>query len=143
MSLIPIADAGYGLMLLLVLMRYGMFYYGKRFRKRRDYAHRVAWGIYKGKIPEGMHVLHNCDNPACVNPDHLFLGTHADNMKDKGDKGRAPRFTRTNPPMTKLIPQDCFAIQKEYTGRYGEILVLADKYNVHRNTLTQALRYKE
>lgn len=51
-------------------------------------AHRVAWLIYRGEIPEGMQVLHRCDNPPCCNPDHLFLGTVRDNMKDKMSKNR-------------------------------------------------------
>lgn len=53
-------------------------------------AHRVAWVVNKGPIPEGLHVLHHCDNRACINPDHMFLGTHQDNMDDKTRKGRHP-----------------------------------------------------
>jgi hypothetical protein len=56
---------------------------------RKTRAHRVAWVVYRGEIPEGLHVLHTCDVPACVNPEHLFLGTHADNMHDRDAKGRA------------------------------------------------------
>ena len=52
-------------------------------------SHRVAWCIFIGQIPEGMCVCHSCDNTRCVNPDHLFLGTHKDNMKDRNSKGRA------------------------------------------------------
>lgn len=51
-------------------------------------AHRVAWEIENGRIPAGMHILHSCDNPQCVRPSHLSLGTHADNMADCKAKGR-------------------------------------------------------
>lgn len=57
----------------------------------RHSAHRVSWALHKGAIPSGLHVLHRCDTPACVNPDHLFLGTDADNRADKMRKGRQAR----------------------------------------------------
>jgi len=56
---------------------------GKTFR-----AHRYSWELENGKIPDGLHVLHRCDIRSCVNVDHLFLGTNADNMADRGRKGR-------------------------------------------------------
>lgn len=55
------------------------------------YAHRVAWVIKYGPIPEDMCVLHRCDNPSCVRPDHLFLGTRAENHQDMVKKGRMRR----------------------------------------------------
>lgn len=58
------------------------------FRGRTTGAHRVSWQIFRGEIPDGLFVLHKCDNPICVNPDHLFLGTHSDNMQDASAKGR-------------------------------------------------------
>jgi len=62
---------------------------------KSDLAHRVAWKLTKGPIPKGMYICHSCDNPACCNPAHLFLGTQSDNMKDMIVKGRHYRQRKT------------------------------------------------
>jgi len=62
-----------------------------RYEKDKIPAHRASWIIHKGIIPEGMMVLHKCDNRECTNPKHLFLGTHKDNMKDREIKGRGQK----------------------------------------------------
>lgn len=66
-------------------MGYGSFQIN---RQKNVRAHRHSWEIHKGPIPAKTHVLHRCDVPSCVNPDHLFLGTAKDNMLDKAAKGR-------------------------------------------------------
>lgn len=69
---------------------YGQFGIGSEFNgtAKLTYAHRFAWEMSFGKIPNGMCVLHKCDVPACANPAHLFLGTQAENMIDMHSKGR-------------------------------------------------------
>ena len=70
-----------------------------RFRGRKNWsAHRVSYTLFRGEIPEGMHVCHSCDTPACVNPDHLWLGTNQDNQLDKSIKGRAAGQNKTHCP---------------------------------------------
>lgn len=65
-------------------------------------AHRFAWEMTNGPIPDGMCVCHKCDNPLCVRPDHLFLGTHKDNARDRERKGRGGDLKGENGPVAKL-----------------------------------------
>jgi hypothetical protein len=77
--------------------RYTKGYGQASFRGRNIRAHRYAYEAWKGPIPAGMMVLHSCDNPPCVNPDHLRIGTARDNMMDAIQRGRAPQYMRKNP----------------------------------------------
>jgi hypothetical protein len=70
---------------------------GSRSSFRMEAAHRYAYSIFVGPIPDGMNVLHRCDNPPCCNPDHLFVGTQQDNMRDMHAKGRGPKGYRRDP----------------------------------------------
>lgn len=74
-------------------------------------AHRVAWMFAHGEIPEGQHVLHLCDNPSCVNPGHLRLGTNAENMADRNQKNRQARGERNG--FARFTEAEVAAIKSE------------------------------
>jgi len=82
-------------------------------KNRMEEAHRVSWEIHRGPVPEGVCVLHNCDNPPCVNPNHLFLGTKSDNSKDMYSKGRhnVAYLKGEQHPMSKLTTADVLALR--------------------------------
>lgn len=86
---------------------------------RKEKAHRFSWNYYFGEIPDGMFVCHHCDNPSCVNPNHLFLGTHQDNMDDMAKKGRRVSLTGEDCPSSKLSYNDVRKIRALYDS--GEI----------------------
>lgn len=115
-------------------------------------AHRLAWVIAHGQIPDGLLVCHHCDNRKCVRPDHLFLGTHQDNMSDMVLKGRSllkhqggtswRRSGRTTThltmrgesnPKARLSDADVASIRERYetVGPYA----LAREYGTHRMTI--------
>lgn len=79
---------------------YGLLAFDRRARG----AHRVSWIIHFGKIPNGMSVLHRCDNPPCIRPDHLFLGMQADNVKDCDSKGRRRYADRKGEKSSSVTP---------------------------------------
>jgi hypothetical protein len=93
-------------------------------------ANRVAWELTYGSIPEGMCVLHRCDNPACVRPEHLFLGTNADNVKDRTIKGRSnhPRGSRNGRAI--LTEEQVLAIRTEFRPHVVTRVTLAKQYGV-------------
>ncbi len=73
-----------------------------RTRQYRDYAHRWSYRLFRGEIPAGAFVCHTCDVAHCVNPDHLYIGSHRDNMRDMKERGRAARPIGEAHPMARL-----------------------------------------
>lgn len=100
--------------------------------KRLLQTHRVAWELVNGPIPDGMFVLHRCDVPNCVRPDHLFLGTKADNSADMISKSRQKKGRDL--PQTKLSAADVANIRESVEPQR----VLADRYGVSRSTISYA-----
>lgn len=90
---------------------YGIFDFGDERGTRL--AHRVAWSLYRGPIPDGLCVLHRCDVRCCVNPSHLFLGTAADNGADMASKGRSTRGTaHPNARLTESEVREILALRR-------------------------------
>lgn len=103
---------------------------------RMVYAHRFVYELTNGAIPVGAHILHHCDNPACCNPDHLYAGTHTNNMADAGRRGRFPHGARHY--RAKLTEQQVKEIRTA-VGTHSEI---ASKYNIGRRYVS-AIKAKQ
>ncbi len=108
--------------------------------KRTLLAHRYAWTRRFGSIPPGLHVLHRCDNPPCVNVDHLFLGTQADNVADMVSKSRQAKGRQN--PRTKLTPAAVREIRLRYVPGRVTQQGLADKFHVSATTISEIVARK-
>lgn len=97
------------------------------------FAHRVAWELTHGGIPAGQVVCHRCDNPSCVNPAHLFLGTQAENISDAIEKGRLVPARHLN----KLTDEQKAEIRRTY--RRGMCAIFAATYRVSTTTITRVV----
>jgi hypothetical protein len=93
-------------------------------------AHRLFWTFRNGPIPEKMHVLHKCDTPPCVNPDHLWLGTHQDNITDMMLKGRQGVNRGTKNGNAKLTEADVQQIRERYAQGGIRQVDLGKQFNV-------------
>lgn len=123
---------------------YGNFGLKGRGRTR---AHRSGWELFVGPIPDGLFVCHSCDNPACCNPKHWFLGTHRQNMRDMIQKGRRkdirpPVHFGEKHPGSKLTQSQVREIREAYVGRYGQKAQLAREFGVSTQQIFNILSMK-
>ena len=112
---------------------YGIFSFdNKDFR-----AHRLSYELHFGNINKGLCVCHSCDNPSCVNPEHLFLGTHKQNMEDKVNKGRTYNGNQKgiNNPSSKLTEKNIIEIKKLLSSGLFQ-KDIAKQYNVSIMTIS-------
>jgi hypothetical protein len=122
---------------------------------RNSHAHRVAWQLVNGPIPDGLLVCHNCpggDNPLCVRPDHMFLGTQLDNMRDMRQKGRGaegdrhgmrlhPELVRRGEAhhFARVTREQVRAIRARYAAGGITHQRLADEYGLKRQSVSDIL----
>lgn len=116
---------------------YGMIGLGRR-TDGTVHAHRAAFKIYVGEIPDGLDVCHTCDNRICVNPNHLYTGTRKDNMQDCVKRGRTNKPSGENHPRARLTVQDVIEIRAS-TKSMNE---LAAQYGVGLTTIQNVLHRK-
>ena len=114
---------------------YGMIFIAKTPRHITNKTHRVSWELANGPIPNKLFVLHRCDTPACLRPDHLFLGTQAENIRDMVSKGRQARIKPKGEVhgMSKLTDPIVRAILANKTASG---VALAEVYNVSPSTIS-------
>lgn len=91
-----------------------------------QYAHRVAWQIANGPVPDGFLVCHTCDNPPCCNINHLFLGSHAENMADRDRKGRQASGDQNG---SRLHPESRARGEQHYSRLHPEKLARGERVN--------------
>ena len=106
----------------------------------RSTAHAESYKVHHGDIPTGLCVLHRCDNPPCINPDHLFLGTPEDNNADKFNKGRQAKGERVN--TAKLTTVDVLQILRLYAMGHDSIGDLACRFGVCTDSIRNIIRGK-
>lgn len=101
------------------------------------YAHRLAYMLWIGEIPEGMCVCHHCDNPPCFNPNHLFIGTRKDNARDAAQKGRTfiPGAFCEQHPMAKLTNEQVQEIRRLFIPLKVTRKMLSEKFGVSVHTI--------
>ena len=113
--------------------RFRLGYGSIRVNDKIESTHRIAWLLTNGEIKKGLHVLHKCDNRACCNPAHLYLGTHKDNMADMYSKGRRA-------PATRIPEETITAIRK--MGKHEKPGFIAKHFGISSSHASRIIRGK-
>lgn len=103
------------------------------------YAHRYSYEKFKGKIPKGMLICHTCDNPKCINPDHLFTGTYQDNTDDMIEKKRSRNLRGSDCPHSKLNEKIVLKLREDYS-KGKSIKDMAIEFHVSVSAITHAVK---
>lgn len=122
---------------------YGTFWLGRDPNGKRMLvgAHRYSYELHKGPIPHGKEVCHACDTPSCVNPAHLFLGTHAENMRDCVRKGRRNAPSGPANHMAAMTALQVSEIRERYRAGGVSQQRLADEFGVNQTTISDVVRH--
>lgn len=118
---------------------YGRIKYLGRSVKHHRFVYCQANGLFLDDI-EGLIVRHKCDNRSCVNPAHLILGTHMDNMIDMSERGRRPSRAGEGNGRARLTKEQVHEIRSSYTGKRGEIAAFGRAYEVSPCTILKVIR---
>jgi hypothetical protein len=115
-----------------------------RYRGKVVFAHRLALAGKLGILLADLvgWACHHCDNPACVNPEHLYLGSPKDNAIDRENRGRSNNRLGEDHPMATLTDMEVGAIRAAYTGKFGEQTQLARQYSVTPQLIHSIVRNK-
>lgn len=106
-------------------------------QRKQEYAHRLAYMIYKGAIPDGIQVCHKCDNPRCCNPEHIFLGTSSDNHLDMKEKNRHLYGEKNS--QAKLSDTKISQIKKCIDSGMSQSII-AKAFGIHQTTVSKINR---
>src|SRR5690348_4466543 len=137
----PVTESGCWIWMSTVYKRKGQLPYGRMWIASSKYkhygrlvnAHRVSWELFKGPIPDDLCVCHKCDVPSCVNPEHLFLGTHKENSQDMVKKNRGKILRGSAVKTAKLTKEDIKSILSDQRMQKD----IAADYGVHQVTISK------
>lgn len=116
---------------------YGIFV---SYKYGREKSHRISYMESKGEIPSGLMVLHECDNPGCCNPDHLFLGNNQDNMADKVYKNRQSKLLGSRNGRSILKQEEVEQMRKDYESGNFSYRNLVNKYGISQTQVARILK---